>query len=111
MKNLFFDSWRQWRIGILSRLKQTAEGLVGILYCLSFGFMSIFVNAAAAVKRFALREPLAMAIISAIFLAMAFGWGYTFTTSRASQVSAQHKVDSLAYSLNRYTEAGAKMIR
>ena len=104
MKHFLFASFRQWRSSMAAALRKFFLGLAQLLMGIVFGIISIIVSAFRRVEAFCRREPVAATLIAIVLLAMAFGWLYTFVSSRHALVAAQHVADSLSYDLSRYMQ-------
>ena len=100
-----FDTWESWCIVGRCRAKQLLEGLYGVVVIwLFWGVASLFIHAGRQVNAFYRRETRAAALISVLLVLLCVGWVTTFVRERAAVVSAQHRADSLAYDLSRYSQ-------
>ena len=100
-----FETFRSWRIVGWCRFKQLAEALWAILYVwIVWGILSLFIYIGRQIGAFFRRETIAGCIIVAIIASMGIGWLTTFVKERDRAVTAQHRADSLAYDLSKFTQ-------
>lgn len=100
MKNLLFDSFRQWRVCLWSGVCKACWGLFRIVTCFLFGIMSIFAYCFKQIGNFCKREFLASFIIGFVISIMAIGWLATFVSERKHRVDAEMQRDRLRYELD-----------
>jgi len=103
-KKIYFDSLSEWWDYSLKVCAEFANGVLGVMFAIIFGVVSFFVWIGKLIEAFCRRETVAAIVIGVIFLGMTFGWVFTFTKERHAAVTAQHKADSLAYDLSKYTQ-------
>lgn len=103
MKNLLFESWRQWKVCFLSGLRNAGWGIWRIITCMVFGFISLckylFERLAAAVSKY----PKSAIVIFAVTTAVTYV--LTFTSGRARTRTAEYQRDSIGYCLDKYLQA------
>ena len=102
---MIYKEFRTWRIVSKLYVKRILNGFYGVFcFCLIMGITSAFLAVIRQVNAFYRRETKAAIIITAIFLLISFGWIGTFVKERRLYVEAQHKADSLAYDLSKFTQ-------
>lgn len=105
MKNLIYTSLKQWRLSFRYRLGIFLKGIYGLLvHCLIIGIVSVIYYIICQVNAFFRRETKAGIIISLLLVCCLSGWMFTFVKERHLRVEAQHKADSLAYDLSKFTQ-------
>lgn len=104
MEKKFIFSLSEWWDYVKNACVHFVKGVARILFAIVFGVVSFFVWIGKLIEAFCRRETVAAIVIGVIFLGMTFGWVFTFTKERHAAVTAQHKADSLAYDLSKYTQ-------
>lgn len=99
-----FNSLSEWWDYAKNACVCFAKGVASVFLAIFFGVVSFFVWIGKLIEAFCRRETVAAIVIGVIFLGMTFGWVFTFTKERHAAVTAQHKADSLAYDLSKYTQ-------
>ena len=103
MKNLLFESFHQWKVCILSGLKNAGWGIWRIITCMVFGFISLckylFERLAAAVSKYPKAAIVIFIVVTTVI------WVVTFTSGRARALTAEHQRDSIGYCLDKYLQA------
>lgn len=80
-------------------------GSLGFLYYgVIIGMVSLVVFACRQVNAFFRREPVAAAIVSVLIIGLSVGWMVTFVHERHQRVTMEHRADSLAYDLSKFTQ-------
>ena len=79
--------------------------LLQFILTVILGVASIIAYANRQLCAFCRREMVASIIIGAAFVLMGFGWLSTYIQARSREVGAQHRADSLAYTLSKYMQA------
>lgn len=100
-----FDSWHQWKVCMLSGLRNAGWGIWRIITCVFFGILSIFRWIGLRIEAFARREPVAMLIVCVLIAGLSLGWIFTFVGSRAEIKSAIWERDSMSVKLDMYMQA------
>lgn len=100
-----FDSWHQWKVCMLSGLRNAGWGIWRIITCIFFGILSIFRWIGLKIEAFARREPVAMLIVCVLIAGLSLGWIFTFVGSRAEIKSAIWERDSMSVKLDMYMQA------
>lgn len=100
-----FDSWHQWKVCMLSGLRNAVWGIWRIITCIFFGILSIFRWIGLKIEAFARREPVAMLIVCVLIAGLSLGWIFTFVGSRAEIKSAIWERDSMSVKLDMYMQA------
>lgn len=100
-----FDSWHQWKVCMLSGLRNAGWGIWRIITCVFFGILSIFRWIGLKIEAFARREPVAMLIVCVLIAGLSLGWIFTFVGSRAEIKSAIWERDSMSVKLDMYMQA------
>ena len=102
---MIYKEFRTWRIVSKLYVKRILNGFYGVFcFCLIMGITSVFLAVIRQVNAFYRRETKAAIIITSIILLISFGWIGTFVKERRLYVEAQHKADSLSYSLSKLTQ-------
>lgn len=100
-----FDSWHQWKVCMLSGLRNAGWGIWRIITCIFFGILSIFRWIGLKIEAFARREPVAMLIVCVLIAGLSLGWIFTFVGSRAEIKSVIWERDSMSVKLDMYMQA------
>lgn len=102
---MIYREFRTWRKGTERRLYQLLNGFYGLLFnSLIMGIVSLLIYAARQVNAFFRRETIAAGIVSCLVIALSVGWLTTFVKERHKRVEIQHRADSLAYGLSKFTQ-------
>lgn len=105
MKNLIYTSMKQWRLSLRYRLGMFLKGIYGLLvHCLIIGMVSVIYYVMRQVNAFFRRETIAGCIVTFLLALLTMGWITTFVKERHLRVEAQHRADSLAYDLSKFTQ-------
>ena len=103
-EKLLFETFEEWRTFLWRSVKTCFKGLARIVYALLMGVVSLLVFCGKQIEAFCRRETIAAFIIALVILGMGIGWISTFTHERQATVVAQHRADSISYSLERYLQ-------
>ena len=103
-KKLLFSTFKEWLTFLWGSVRKCVKGFAQILYALLMGVVSLLVFCVKQIEAFCKRETIAAFIIALVILGMGVGWISTFTHERQATVVAQHRADSISYSLERYLQ-------
>lgn len=102
---MIYTSFLTWRKAAQYRLKALFEGVYGVVFCIIIlGIVSLVYYFARQINAFFKRESVAAGIATSIIIFLSVGWVTTFVKERHQRVEAQHRADSLAYSLGKFTQ-------
>ena len=105
MNNIIYTSVKQWRLSLRYRLGMFLKGIYGLIFhCLIIGIVSVLYYVIRQVNAFFRRETIAGIVISVLLAGCLSGWMLTFVKERRLRMEAQHKADSLAYDLSKFTQ-------
>ena len=105
MKNLIYSSFKQWRLSFRYRLEMFFKGIYGLVFhCLIVGVISVLYFVIRQINAFFRRETIAGCIVTFLLALLTMGWITTFVKERHQRVEAQHRADSLAYDLSKFTQ-------
>ena len=104
MEKWIFKSFTDWWGFVRRTLFLMCKMVCRLLYAVIMGIVSVFVYVGKQIEAFCRRETIAAIIIGVVLCAMIVGWVFTFTKERTAYVTAQHKADSLAYSLDQFEQ-------
>lgn len=111
MKWVYYN-WAEWWQAVrtavrscCSHIWRAAWGLLLFLLIIILGLTSTVAYAYRQVCAFCRREAVASLIVGFVFTLMTFGWLATFIHARSMEVSAQHRADSLSYTLSKFLQA------
>jgi hypothetical protein len=103
---MIYTSFKSWLEALKYYAKSLFWDICGLfVICLIMGMVSVILFVARRLKRGFLRETFACVFLAACLFAVSAGWLTTFVKERHSSVYCQHKADSLAFELSRFTQA------
>lgn len=102
---MIYTSFLTWRKAAEYRLRALFTGLYGVIFCIIIlGIVSLLCYVARQINAFFRRESVAAGIVTSIIIFLSVGWVLTFVSERHKRIEAQHRADSLAYNLGRFTQ-------
>ena len=102
MSNLLFDSWHQWKVCFCEGCKKMVRGLLRIITCVIFGFLSVVRWLWQLFIAF-VKKNTAIAI-GGFLVVILLTWLLTFIQMRVQVVGTEHQRDSLSYELSKFTQ-------
>ena len=102
---MIYKDFRIWAEAVKTNTVLLFLGVCGLLFsCLVMGTMSLLYAVIRKINAFYRRETVAAAIIIFIGAAGCVGFIATFVKERHYRVQAEHRADSLAYDLSKFTQ-------